>query len=278
MTKKTKKIIVVNPKGGSTKSTTAQQIAAPLLYHLSNKKVKLFEYDPQNQDSVIFVGKTAIFDPVICSKKAKLTENIIDFLKEESAVFDLGGNKAGEDCLLELSNLGALNSVNLILIPIMDGDCDCQCAKDTYDFIRSKTKTAKIVFVLGRVNDTSFPDVQYLHFLGDKGYYITGADGLLDSIPQDDRNYILVANDDCIKVAHGHGLTAYEVRNYDPEEYRIKSEQVLNEMLECSDEKKKSELDIKFKKLCKRVWLINRSKEFYRSTLNKYFPYLTDFL
>lgn len=150
-----KTIVVLNTKGGASKSTVSLQIGAA--YFLSkNKNVDLLEFDDENKDSLSFNQSQ------IKSKQIKIGDgkDITDVLREslldntlENVVIDVGGNKTTTTFINGLKKSSIYKKIDLILIPMSGGDQDTKNAIKTYKLI--KDFNIPVIFVLSRVSNLS---------------------------------------------------------------------------------------------------------------------------
>ena len=162
-------IVVVNSKGGSSKSTTSVQLVGA--YFLSkDKKVIVNEFDDENKDMETFT-KTKIL-----SKQVEVLDgtNMTDTLRKtilddevENKVLDIGGNKSTTYVLDGLENSKMYKAVNLWVVPMSGGHQDLINAKKMFDRIKSINSQAKVLFVLSRVRNIKQVKFQYAKFFKD---------------------------------------------------------------------------------------------------------------
>lgn len=141
------KIMTVNTKGGSSKSTTSFQVAGA--YFLSRcEEVQVLEFDPENEDNKCFSEskiKTAQV-PVDDDVSVELTKILAK--KETNVCIDVGGNRSTTIVLEALARSRMHIAVDLFLIPMSGGSQDVVNAERTYNMIKDFNRP--IVFVLSR--------------------------------------------------------------------------------------------------------------------------------
>jgi flavorubredoxin len=74
-----------------------------------------------------------------------LLDIIID---NENIIIDVGGNKTTTFVIDSLSNTGIINALDLIVIPLGDGEQDASNAIKLYNRVRELNNEIKIVFAL----------------------------------------------------------------------------------------------------------------------------------
>lgn len=201
----------MNTKGGVGKSTISTQIVAPYLYKLHKTKVKYYEFDDENDDSKSFYDCEILDINQISVENSDLRDVLADILLEkEDICIDIGANKTTTYIFNALLDSGMFNVLNMIVIPLMDGEVDAVSALNLYMNIREINKDVKVMFALNRVNKSRDLYHQFEAFLGDKrGFFDTN--GVIDSIAQDDRNVITVIDSDAVKQSRKFGTTIWEL-------------------------------------------------------------------
>ena len=209
------KIVVINTKGGVGKSTISVQVGATYLYATTRQKVEHFEFDDENQDAAAFYDSSILNIHHEKVERAELREKITDTLVDyENVVIDVGANKTATKFLDALIDSGMLNMLDLIIIPLMDGENDAISAANTYFKIREANKDVKILFALNRVNTTRDLRAQFNIFLGDPREVFNDK-GIIDTIPEIDRNYIKLTDSDAIKYSKNFGKSVWELAKID---------------------------------------------------------------
>lgn len=208
------KFIVLNTKGGSTKSTTATQVLVPYLYQKNdeNSIIKLIEFDDENSDSETYTNTKIFSAERIKISGNDLTSSLINtIVKNDNIIIDVGGNKTTTYIIDTLEKTDLLSLINCVVIPLTDGEQDCINAVNVYKKIREINKEIKIIFALGRIDKTMDINVQFINFYGDVKDRFDSRDGLINSIDQNDRNVIKIYNDEAIMVSRLYGFTAFEL-------------------------------------------------------------------
>jgi cellulose biosynthesis protein BcsQ len=209
------KIVVLNTKGGVGKSTISVQVGVAYLYAKTRQKIDHFEFDDENQDAAAFYDSSILNIHHEKVERAELREKITDTLVDyENVVIDVGANKTATKFLDALIDSGMLNMLDLIIIPLMDGENDATSAANTYFKIKEANKDVKIIFALNRVNTTRELRSQFNVFLGDPREIFNNC-GIIDSIQEIDRRYIKLTDSDTIKYSKNFGKTVWELAKVD---------------------------------------------------------------
>lgn len=104
--------------------------------------------------------------------------------------------------------------IDLVLIPILDGEQDMLNALDTYKYLKSIKPDIKIIFVLNRVKDSAFIKQQFDHFFGDSRDVFSNFLDASEFISTEELSlYISFVESDVIRFSRRFGLTAYEISN-----------------------------------------------------------------
>ncbi|MCG3679575.1 hypothetical protein L5F07_09925 [Aliarcobacter butzleri] len=142
-------IIIVNTKGGASKSTTAYQVASTYFLY-KNEEVELFELDNQNKDSSNFTNSQIKSVQIQVDFDKQLNNTIRDLFLNQSKnkVVDVGGNQTTTQFISAINQTKMYNLIDLFIIPISGGHQDVVNAKAVYDFISKFEK--KVVFCLSR--------------------------------------------------------------------------------------------------------------------------------
>ena len=208
--KNQKNIIIVNTKGGASKSTVAMQVIAP--YFLGKEQeVELIELDNQNQDAKIFSKSKIKTKQINVDANAKdLNQTIRDlFLGEDknNKVMDIGGNATTSNFLQSLKSTHMYNMVDLFVVPMSGGSQDLKNAKDTLQMILVMNSNANVLFALSRVRNPKRVQFQYGDFLQDEK---------LKKYP-----YIILPESDCIDLSRKLKKTVYELAQDEQEKENI---------------------------------------------------------
>jgi cellulose biosynthesis protein BcsQ len=210
------KIVVLNAKGGVGKSTISMQVVVPYLYTRSqNSIVNYYEFDDENEDSKSFINSKLVSSTQVKVVESNLREVIADIvLKDESMCIDVGANKTTNYFVSSLIDSGMVDAIDLIIIPLADGELDAINAVELYYKIKESQSEVKILFVLNRYNELRNIHSQFDIFLGDKrGFFDT--QGLIENIGAQDRNYVTLTDSDTIKYCRSFGTTVWELANLD---------------------------------------------------------------
>lgn len=149
---RTPRFLSVTTKGGTGKSTAAQQIIATwLLTRLGADAANLIELDDQNLDS-LWLNQS-----VIKSKQVKVDGDasfaILDMFEEFAGkpfALDLG-NQTAPDALKSLGMTKRLEAFDAVFIPVKDIGQDLINAKRTVDTILDIAPNSKIVVLLNGI-------------------------------------------------------------------------------------------------------------------------------
>lgn len=228
MKKHIQNILVVQSKGGSSKSTTAMQVIAP--YFLAkSQKVELLELDNQNQDAEIFSKSKIKTKQINVDANAKdLNQTVRDlFLDEDkihNRVLDIGGNATTSNFLQSLKSTHMYNMVDLFVIPMSGGSQDLKNAKNTLKMILGMNSNAKVLFALSRVRNPKRVQFQYGDFFNDEE---------LKKYPY----RIILPESDCIDLSRKLKKTVYELAE-DVQE----KENINQKLLEAFDKNDKNSI------------------------------------
>ncbi len=210
------KIIVLNAKGGVGKSTISMQVIVPYLYTRNgNRVVNYYEFDDENEDSKSFINSKLVNSQQIRVADKNLRDPITDIvLREESMCIDVGANKTTTYFISSLIDSGMIDAIDLIVIPLSDGELDAINAIELYYKIKESGSNVKVLFILNRYNELRAIDSQFDIFLGDKrGFFDT--QGFIENVLEKDRNYVTLADSDAIKYCRSFGTTVWELAHLD---------------------------------------------------------------
>ncbi|MCT7562059.1 ParA family protein [Aliarcobacter butzleri] len=143
-------IVIINSKGGASKSTTAYQVASTYFLY-KNEEVELFELDNQNKDSSNFTNSLIKSVQIQVDFDKELNNTVRDlFLNQKSPnkVIDVGGNQTTTEFINSINQTKMYNLIDLFIIPISGGHQDVVNAKASYELISNFGK--KVVFCLSR--------------------------------------------------------------------------------------------------------------------------------
>ena len=201
------KIAVLNTKGGVGKSTVSMQLIVPYLYEKLQSPISYFEFDDENEDAISFSKSKLIWLEKVNVTGVDLREQLRDILLLENSIcMDVGANKTTVYVLDALIDSGMIHALDLVVIPLMDGELDAVSALNIYQKIKKANPDIKTLFVLNRWNENREVESQFDLFLGDKyGFFETK--GIINYIEEKDRNYVVLADSDAIKYSRGFGIT-----------------------------------------------------------------------
>ena len=193
-------IVIVNGKGGSSKSTKTMQVGGAYgLY--KGLKAQIFEFDDENKDSEQFV-KSSINN---LQAEVGLGDGLNDtlrefFTKDENIVFDVGGNKTTSLFLNALKSSRMYRRVDLFIIPMSGGSQDVKNAMKTFEIIKEIDNNANIIFALSRVRNPKRIHFQYRDFFDNENsrlvpYFILKDSDVIDMSRNEQKSVYEIAND-----------------------------------------------------------------------------------
>jgi len=208
------KIVVVSSKGGVGKSTISMQLVAPFLYEQSNKQpVSFYEFDDENSDCLSYGDSGLTTRKIMEVSSPILREELTElFSKEETACIDIGGNKTTTIVLDALNESGMIHFVDLVIIPLLDGEQDGINAVIVYSILKDMRPDLKFVFALNRAKNHRYVEYQFDNFFGDVRGIFQNNNSVKNCVfDNHDNNYIVMLDDDIIKYSRRFGLTIYEI-------------------------------------------------------------------
>ncbi len=207
------KIAVLNTKGGVGKSTVSMQLIVPYLYEKVKTPISYFEFDDENEDAVSFDKSSLVWIEKVRVSGVDLREQVRDILLLDNNIcIDVGANKTTVYFLEALIDTGMVHMLDMVVLPLMDGELDTINAIDIYHKVKEANESIKILFVLNRWNENREVESQFDIFLGDRyGFFDTK--GAINYINEKDRNYVILADSDAIKYTRGFGITLWEFAN-----------------------------------------------------------------
>lgn len=249
------KILVISSKGGVGKSTIAMQIIAPYLYvHNEKKPIKYYEFDDENKDLLSFGdSKLSIKKSIeVCDNFLK--DEIIEiFSKNESVCVDIGGNKTTSVALKAFKDTGMIQLVDLVVIPLLDGEQDGINASIVYNTIKFLNPEIKILFILNKVKNLNKLNYQFENYFGDPRGIFSKKYALKTYLNKNDfNNYSTMMDNDVLKYSRRFGLTIYEI---------AKQKRDFIHEIRKSMENFTSEQEIKLNSF--KNYMDNNSKEYY---------------
>ena len=212
-------IMVISTKGGVGKSTIAMQVVAPYLFKINNNRaIEYYECDDTNRDIHSYGASQLINRHLVAIDSPMLQSNLFDILqKDVMTCIDVGGNNTATTIMDALDDSGALSLIDLVLLPILDGEQDMLNALHTYKRLKTIEPHVKIIFVLNRVRNLRHIHEQFDHFFGDSRGVFKKFLAAKNYISKEElTNYIALLDDDVIRYSRRFGLTVYEIAHIKP--------------------------------------------------------------
>lgn len=240
-------IVIVNTKGGASKSTSAFQVACTYLI-AKVQQVELFELDNQNKDSANFSKSKIKSTQIQVDFNKELNNTVRDLFLNQDAqnkVIDVGGNQTTTAFISALQSTHMHNMVDLFVIPVSGGHQDVINAKVTYDLISVFGK--KVVFCLSRArhpHNSPRLRFQYQNFFKtfkNSTYFVLEDSDVIDLSRNLKKSVFELANDEQeIQNINQKLLEAFEKKDNDA----IYSYSQIIEILEDAKKYKETNIDI----------------------------------
>jgi len=211
---KSMKILVLSSKGGVGKSTIAMQIVSPYLYVHNNKKtIKYYEFDDENKDYLSFCASSLSIRKNIEVNDNFLRDEITEiFSQKESVCVDIGGNRTTTLALKVFKESGMIHLVDLVIIPLLDGEQDGINAGLVYKSLKKLNPSIKVLFILNKVKSANKLKYQFENYFGDPRGIFSSKYALKSYISKKDfDNHVFLLDNDVIKYSRRFGLTIYEI-------------------------------------------------------------------
>ncbi|MEA2099774.1 MAG: ParA family protein [Campylobacterota bacterium] len=207
------KIMVLSSKGGVGKSTITMQLIAPYLYKRDNKKISFYEFDDENSDCLSYGDSTLTSREIVDVSSTILREQITDIVaRDESACFDIGGNKTTTMVIDSMAENGMIHFINLVVIPLLDGEQDGINASVVYSVLKGMRPDLKFLFVLNRAKNHKHIKYQFDNYFGDiRGIFRDDTSVKNYLFDEDKDKYAVMLDDEIIKHSRRFGLTVYEI-------------------------------------------------------------------
>ena len=240
-------IVIINTKGGASKSTTAFQVACT--YFLTKvQEVGLFELDNQNKDSANFSKSEIKSIQIQVDFNKEINNTVRDLFLNQNAqnkVIDVGGNQTTTAFISALQSTHMHNMVDLFIIPASGGHQDIINAKATFDLISGFEK--KVLFCLSRArhpHNSSRLKFQYQNFFKtfkNPIYFVLEDSDVIDLSRNLKKSVYELANDDEeIQNISQKLLESFEKRDNDA----IYSYSQIIEILEDAKKYKETNIDV----------------------------------
>ena len=219
------KILVLNPKGGAGKSTTAIQLIAPYIYHYTKKKVPYFEFDLHNDDISTF-KKSMIIEPHLYQSEKEIPTLLDDLEFSEDAIVDVGGNQSTNILLNNFAWTETLGNFHLVVCPFGDSDLDMTGALEMYQLLK-KDWDFNFLSVLCRAQnlDDDVIHDQFFNFFGDTQHLIDGREGFIEKFDESDRSFVTIPVDKSLVMSRAFGKTVYEIGKKSRDQFKTAKEQ-----------------------------------------------------
>ncbi len=236
------KILIINTKGGTGKSTIAMQVIAPYLYEKNGKNpIDLFIFDPQNNESD-YISKSKIIGSIGLFNKdseiGKVTNyDIIErfskaIANSKQAVVDVGANQSTDDFTNKvLVGNGMIEHFDLVIIPLKSGAGDLKNALQTFSSLSSLSDNIKIIFALNDCKEYLYR--QFYRFFNDP-LGVTDNKNLQNEntlnnlktsikYKENYKGFITLLNRSEIMISLDYGMTMYEIAQ--PESHFISKDE-----------------------------------------------------
>lgn len=193
-------ILVINLKGGAAKTTNSSIVAS----YLPN--AKLIEIDKINQSDKKIKAKD--YESIQLDFINSSDENFIEFegmlLDDGVKVIDVGAVKL-EVFHQSMVSADLYNTIDLVIVPCMDGADDFQVAVNYLAAIQDQIDLKKVIFSFNRFNNHEYsnPQEQFSSFFS-KAKKIKEMFGI---DIEDESNYYVIKDSRAVKIAREKGVT-----------------------------------------------------------------------
>ncbi len=231
MENKRLKIVVISSKGGVGNSTIAMQLVTPYLYQKSgNEPIEYYELDDENRDYLSFGDSSLSYRRELTVDTPIFREELIKvFRSDKSTCIDIGSNKNTSIVIDALDDSGMLNFVDLVVIPLLDGEQDGINATVAYLQLKSCNPNLKFLFVLNRAKSAEYLEFQFENFFGDMRGIFKNQYSIRDNLFDVDKdNFIPFVEDEIIKNSRRFGLSIYEIATQNRDFNRELRENILD--------------------------------------------------
>lgn len=208
------RVAVISSKGGVGKSTVSMQLVVPYLFEKNGfTPISHYEFDDENNDSSSFGASALSTRRQVSVSSPLLREELAEiFSQDDSICLDIGANKTTMTLIEALNDSGMINFLDLVFIPILDGEQDGINASFIYSVLKGYNEKLKFVFVLNRVRDAEYVKYQFENYFGDVRGIFKNINAVIDNLfAQDEENFLLMMDDEIIKYSRRFGLTIYEM-------------------------------------------------------------------
>jgi len=194
------KIVVINTKGGASKSTTAFQVSSAYMLY-KNLNFKHIELDDENEDAKTFSDSKIVSEQVKVGTGDNLNDTIRNLLlQNENIVVDVGGNKTTSLFLENLKKTRMYRLIDLFIIPSSGGSQDIKNLIKTYKIVKEMNPNAKVLFVLSRVRNPNRVKFQFGQFFSSN-----------EIDEKDKQNYIILKDSDVVDLSRLLQKSIFEI-------------------------------------------------------------------
>jgi len=212
------RVAIISSKGGVGKSTVAMQLVVPYIFEKNAETpISYYEFDDENNDCSSFGASVLSKRKQISVSSPLLREELAAiFSQDESICLDIGANKTTMTLIEALHDSGMIHFLDLVFIPILDGEQDGINASFIYSVLKGYNQNLKFVFVLNRVKEAEYAKYQFENYFGDVRGIFKNINAVVDNLFQEDKdNYLLMLDDEIIKYSRRFGLSIYEMAKQD---------------------------------------------------------------
>lgn len=195
--------ITINAKGGTGKSTFANQILPTYLFLKNKKKITLKEVDDENKDCLILSDSNIIDAKIVLTSEISNLDSI--FLDDNTdIIIDVGGNKTATIFMRELRDIEIDNNV-VFCVPVTAGTQDVANAYDITNEIKKLNENANIIYILSNAKSENESDLkdEFLQYFGNKF--------LNTPFAINSKDYIVINFNSMINISKNFNKTFYDV-------------------------------------------------------------------
>ncbi len=228
-----KNILIINLKGGASKTTNASILASYL------PEATLIEIDKINQSDTR-INSLGYYNSVQIDFNNETSEKFFDFenllISDGMKIIDVGAVKL-EIFHNSMAIAALYDLIDLLIIPCMDGRDDFLVALDYLETIKGQIPAKKIMFSFNRYNDHEYDNVKEQF----DNFFING-----DQIKKDfsidlenEKNYYVLKDSKAVKNARRLGVTVRSLVEKDVQDItqRQRAETDAEKRLELTKER-----------------------------------------